>query len=126
MYEAYISTGGKEYGLGKFHLAVDAALAYDMAYRFSMFGFLDEEGLEAYEVDLDMPDWFEYGNEDDANNYVDTDKLNFKRPQDFLDARDSYLKAQTKRSFERLRNVVRGEAIAFVKEKLAAEKNETS
>ena len=95
-YQARIYKGNKEYNLGLFEVAADAALAYDTAHRLvkkitSVTGGMgkEKETLAEYEADKDTPDWLDCDDEEAqvANGGLDPDKLNFIKPQDYRDER---------------------------------------
>jgi len=131
-YQARIYKGNKEYNLGLFDVAADAALAYDMAHRLvkkvtSEPG-KEKETLDAYEADKSAPDWLECGEDDDsiakANAGLDPEKLNFLSPLNLKTEREkelseSELAATPKHrncpKLEKIRVVVRKEAIRVVK-----------
>lgn len=127
-YQARIYKGNKEYNLGLFDLSADAALAYDVAHRLvkkisAAIG-KEKEALELYEANKDAPDWLDYGDNADANNGLDPEKLNFLRPLDFKTEREKEFeesraagsqKHEHCPKLEELRGLVNKEAIRVMK-----------
>jgi len=127
-YQARIYKGNKEYNLGLFDVAADAALAYDVAHRLVKKVTAEHgkevETLEAYEADKDAADWLDCGEDANANSGLDPDKLNFLRPLDLKAEREKELnesrvagtsKHKNCPKLDKVRVIVRKEAIRVVK-----------
>ncbi len=94
-FQARIYKGNKEFNLGLFDVAADAALAYDVTHRLvkkitssEMLG-KEKETLESYEASKNIPPhWLEFGDTAvDESDVTETNKLNFSTQRDYLNSR---------------------------------------
>jgi len=127
-YQSRIYKGNKEYNLGLFDVAADAALAYDVAHRlvkrvFAVSG-KEKETLAAYEAHKDALDWLDGKDTASANKDMDPDKLNFWSPHEYKEARENEIKesevADTRKhrncpGMDELRFSIRRESIRIVR-----------
>ena len=110
------------------YIVCDVTLAYEVAHRLvkkisAAIG-KEKEALELYEANKDAPDWLDYGDNADANNGLDPEKLNFLRPLDFKTEREKEFeesraagsqKHEHCPKLEELRGLVNKEAIRVMK-----------
>lgn len=87
-FQARIYKGNKEFNLGLFDVAADAALAYDVTHRLVK-KITEKEILESYEADKKIPPhWLEFGDTAvDESDVTETNKLNFSTQRDYLNNR---------------------------------------
>ena len=131
-YQARIYKRNKEYNLGLFEVAADAALAYDTAHRLlkkitvSSNAGSEKEAMAAYEADSEATHWLDFDEEkaEEANRCVDKDKLNFETPQNYREERELEINESKEAGTQKHKNspsettikmVVRKEAIRVVK-----------
>ena len=131
-YQARIYKRNKEYNLGLFEVAADAALAYDTAHRLlkkitvSSNAGSEKEAMAAYEADSEATHWLDFDEEkaEEANRCVDKDKLNFETPQNYREERELEINESKEVGTQKHKNspsettikmVVRKEAIRVVK-----------
>ena len=131
-YQARIYKGNKEYNLGLFEVAADAALAYDTTHRLlkkitvSSNAGSEKEAMAAYEADSEATHWLDFDEEkaEEANRCVDKDKLNFEKPQNYREERELEINESKEAGTQKHKNspsettvkmVVRKEAIRVVK-----------
>jgi len=131
-YQARIYKGNKEYNLGLFEVAADAALAYDTTHRLlkkitvSSNAGSEKEAMAAYEADSEATHWLDFDEEkaEEANRCVDNDKLNFEKPQNYREERELEINESKEVGTQKHKNspsettvkmVVRKEAIRVVK-----------
>jgi len=131
-YQARIYKGNKEYNLGLFEVAADAALAYDTTHRLlkkitvSSNAGSEKEAMAAYDADSEATHWLDFDEEkaEEANSCVDKDKLNFEKPQNYREERELEINESKEASTQKHKNspsettvkmVVRKEAIRVVK-----------